>query len=61
MVDMASKRGRDNELNYLARKKYFSWKYFSLDLLSLSSIKLRMMIPKCVMSWLYRKENKQNY
>lgn len=61
MVDMASKRGRDNNLNYLARKKYFSWKYFPLDIISLSSIKLRMMMPKGVMSWLYRKENKQNY
>lgn len=60
-VDMASKRGRDNNLNYLARKKYFSWKYLPFDTISLLSIKMRMAMPKSVMSWLYRKENKQDY
>lgn len=61
MVDMATKRGRDNNLNYLARKKNFSWKYFIFDIVSLAAIKTRMALPKSVISWLYRKENKQKY
>ena len=61
MVDMATKRGRDNDLNYLARKKNFSWKYCIFDVVSLAAIKMRMALPKSVISWLYRKENKQKY
>lgn len=60
-VDMASKREKDNQANYIARRKNFSSKYFFFDTISLVSMKLRMMLPESVISWLYRKENKQKY
>ena len=59
--DMALKREKDNLTNYIARKKNFSWKYLPFDLLSLLSIKARMHIPYTIVSWAYRKENKQKY
>lgn len=60
-VDMASKRDKDNNANYIARKKNFSWKYFLFDVVSLSSIRLRMLMPSTIISWLYSKENHQKY
>lgn len=60
-VDMATKREKDNMANYIARKKNFSWKFFLSDCISLSSIKMRMMMPYCIISWLYSKENHQKY
>ena len=60
-VDMATKRERDNNANYIARKKNFSWKYFFFDCLSLVAIKTRMLMPKKAISWLYSKENHQKY
>lgn len=60
-VDMASKREKDNMANYNARRKNFSFRYFILDCVSLASIKLRMLLPESLISWLYSKENKQKY
>lgn len=60
-VDMATKREKDNNANYIARKKNFSWKYLFFDCLSLATIKTRMMMPKKFISWLYSKENHQKY
>lgn len=60
-VDMALKREKDNVSNLIARKKNFSNKYFLFDCLSLVSMKLRMIIPKSVVSWLYSRENSQKY
>ena len=59
--DMASKRQKDNMTNYLARKKNFSWRYLPFDVLSLISIRLRMILPYSIVSWFYSKENKQRY
>lgn len=60
-VDMALKREKDNNANYIARKKNFSWRYLPFDCLSLVTIKTRMMMPQKVISWLYSKENHQRY
>ena len=60
-VDMATKREKDNMANYIARKKNFYWKYLLFDCISLSSIKMRMMMPNSIISWLYSKENNQKY
>ena len=58
-VDMALKREKDNNANYIARKKNFSLRYFFLDCISLVAFKIRMMIPTKCISWLYSKENYQ--
>lgn len=59
--DMAIKRKADNKVNFLARKKNFSYKYFLLDSISLMVILFRMALPQRFVSWAYSKENKQEY
>lgn len=58
-VNMALKREKDNNANYIARKKNFSLRYFFLDSFSLAAFKIRMMIPTKCISWLYSRENHQ--
>lgn len=59
IVDMASKRKKDDEVNYFARKNNFSFKYFIFDAISLVVFKIRINMPSNIYTWLYRKENQQ--
>lgn len=59
VVDMASKRKKDDEVNYFARKNNFSFKYCIFDIISLIVFKIRINMPSNIYTWLYRKENHQ--
>lgn len=61
IVDMASKRKKDDEVNYFARKNNFSLKYFVFDIISLIVFKIRIIMPTNIYTWLYRKENHQRF
>lgn len=61
IVDMASKRKKDDEVNYFARKNNLSVKYFFFDIISLIVFKIRIYMPTSIYTWLYKKENCQQF